>query len=66
VNHEIDVVDQDPLSLPVALDLSRPQPGSLQTQLHFVGYGLNLPRIRAAAQDKIVGKSPRPFVHFKN
>ena len=65
MDHKIDIIEQHPLGLPVALDVRGPQSRCLQTQLHFVRNGLDLPRIGPAAHHEIVGKRSRPFFQLQ-
>lgn len=64
MDHEIDIVDQDPLGVVVALDIVGTDPHLFQAHFDLVRDGLHLPRIRSATQHKVVGK--RPFFHFQD
>jgi len=66
VDYKVDIINQHPLGLVVALDVCRAQSRVFQAQFYFVGNGLNLPRISPAAQHEVVGKRSRPFLHFQD
>ncbi len=66
MHHEIDVIEQHPFSLAIAFNVRRPLTGFLQSQLDFVGDGLNLPRIGAAADHKVIGECSRIFFEFED
>src|SRR5579864_3765276 len=66
VNDKVDVVEQNPLSLFVSLDIVGAEACGLKAEFDLVGDGLNLPRVGTAAQNKVVGKRARAFLHFQN
>src|SRR6202044_3219620 len=66
VDDEVDIVDKDPLALSIALDLRGPDSSIFQAAFYFIGNGLYLPRVGAAAQDEIVGKCSGAFFHLQD
>src|SRR6267143_646798 len=66
MNDEIDVVEQDPLGLAIAFDVSGVESGLLQAEFDFFSDGLDLARIGAAAYDEVVGKGSRTLVQFED
>lgn len=66
MDHEVDVVQQDPICLVVAFDVSGPHPGTGESLLYLIGDGLNLSRVAAAANNKVVGEGARGSVHLKD
>ena len=63
---EVHVINQNPLCLVVAFDVSCSQPRFLQAQLHLIGNRLHLTRIGPVAQHKVVCESSRPLFHFED
>jgi len=57
VDEKVAVIAQHPFTLFVALDTRRKLSAPFQLLADFVGDGLILARVRACADDKIVGKT---------
>ena len=67
VNNEVDVIEQNPLGLVVALGVRGVEAeAALKTELDFVGNGLDLARVGAAAENEIVGEGAGVFVEFED
>src|SRR5678816_4155120 len=64
VYHEVDVVEQHPLRLLVALSVCRTHSLLFQTVFDLIGNCLNLPRIGPAAHHKIVRKGAGALFQF--
>jgi hypothetical protein len=60
VNQKIAVIEQNPLTLFVALGAGRVLALLLQTQPDLVGDGLVLTRVRSGADDEIIGERSDP------
>ena len=57
VDYEVYVIEQDPFGLAVAFRVCGVKAGALQAEFDFVGDGLDLARIGAAADNEVVGES---------
>jgi hypothetical protein len=66
MDDKVDIVEQYPLRLFVALGVSHAQPKCLQPLIHRVGNGLDLPWITPAAHHKIVGERSRILFQFED
>ena len=66
MNHEVNVVQQYPVGLVVALDVGRADSGLSESLLYLIRDGLNLPRVATRADDKIIGERPGGLVHFQD
>jgi hypothetical protein len=66
VNHEVNVIQQHPLGLVVALDMSRADSGLPESLLYLIRDGLNLPRVATRADDKVVGERPGGLIHLQD
>jgi hypothetical protein len=55
VEDDVEVVDEDPVALPLAFDRARPHPLLLEPLAHLVDDRLRLPWIASAAQHEEVG-----------
>ena len=66
MNHEIDVVQQDPFGLLVALDVRGADAGLPESLLYFIGDGLNLPGVATGANNKEVGEAARGLVQLED
>ena len=66
MHHKIHVIDQHPLGLLVTFNTVWIYSGTLQAQFDFVGNGLDLARIRPAADHKQISKGARVLFKLKN
>jgi len=66
VDHEIHIVQQDPLRLFVALDMGGLQPGAGESLLYLIRDGLNLPRVATGANNEIIGEAAGGFVQLEH
>lgn len=66
MDHEVHVVQQHPLRLLIALDMSGPQPGAGESLLYFIRDGLNLPRVATGADDEIIGEAAGRLVQLEH
>lgn len=66
MDHEVHVVQQDPLRLFVALDVGGPQTGAGESLLHLIRDGLNLPRVATGANNEIIGEAAGRLVQFEH
>lgn len=66
MNHEIHVIQKHPLSLVIALDVGRADPGFPESLLYLIRDGLNLSGVATRADDKIIGKRPGGLVHLQD
>src|SRR5207248_2164209 len=65
VDHKIHVVQQDPLSLVVTLNVRRAQTRPGESLLYLIRDGLYLPRVATARNYKIVGEDGGVAVHLQ-
>jgi hypothetical protein len=66
VNHEVNVVQQHPLGLAIALDVSGTDSGLPESLLYLIRDGLNLPGVATRADDKVIGERPGGFIHLQD
>ena len=66
MDHEINVVQQDPFGLPVALHVRGPDAGLPESLLYLIGDGLNLPRVATGTNNKEIGKPAGGLVERQN
>jgi len=66
VDHEVNVIEQHPLRLVVALDVGGADSGFPESLLYLIRDGLNLPRVATRADDKVVGERPGGLVHLQD
>ena len=66
MNHEVNVVQQHPVGLAVALDVGRTDPGFPESLLYLIRDGLNLPRVATRADDKVISERPRGLIHLQD
>jgi hypothetical protein len=66
VDHEVHVIEQHPLRLPVAFHVRRLHPSVCKSLLYLIRDGLNLPRVAAGTNDEIVGKRPAVLPQLQN
>ena len=66
MDDEVDVVEQHPLRLFVALGVSHAETEPLQTLVHGIGNRLDLPRIGPTTHHKIVRERSRILFQFEN
>ena len=66
MDHEVDVVEQDPLGLAIALDVGGVEAGFFQAKFDFVGDGLDLARVSSAADHEVIGESSGTFFEFQD
>jgi hypothetical protein len=66
VDYKIDVIEQHPLRLVVALNVRRPFSRATESLLYLIRDGLNLPRVATRADDKKICERAGRFVQLKN
>ena len=66
MDHEINVVQQYPLSLAVPFHVRRSQPGLPESLLYLIGDGLNLPRVATGANNKKIGEPAGGLIELQN
>lgn len=66
MNHEVDVIQQYPVSLLVALDVGGADSVLPESLLYLIRDGLNLPGVATRTDDKVISKRPRGLVHLQN
>lgn len=66
MNHEVNVVQQHPVGLVIALDMGGTDSGLPESLLYLIRDGLNLPGVATRADDKIIGECPGGFVHLQD
>ncbi len=66
MNHEVDIVQQHPVGLAVALDMGGTDPGLPESLLYLIRDGLNLPRVATRADDEVIGECPGGFIHLQD
>ncbi len=66
MDDEIYVVQQNPFGLVVALDVRGPHPVPGESLLYLIGDGLNLSRVAAATDNKVIGEGAGGLVHLEN
>ena len=66
MNYKVNVVQQYPVGLLVALDVGRVDPGLSESLLYLIRDGLNLPGVATRADDKVIGERPGGFVHLQD
>jgi len=65
MDYKIDVIEQHPFGLFVALDVRRADPGLPESLLYLIGDGLNLPRVATGANNEEIGESARGLVQLE-
>ncbi len=66
MNYEVNVVQQHPVSLVVALDMGGMDSGLPESLLYLIRDGLNLPRVATRADEKVIGERPGGLVHLQD
>lgn len=66
MDHEIHIVQQDPLGLVVALNVGRMQARLRESLLYLIRDGLNLPGVATAGDYKIIGEGWGVAVHLED
>lgn len=66
MDYEINVVQQDPLGLLIALNVSGPEAGVRESLLYLIRDGLNLPGVATGADDEVIGKTARCLIQFED
>jgi hypothetical protein len=66
VDHEVDIIEQNPLRLAIAFGVGGVESGFFQAEFDFVGDGLDLAGIGAAADDEVIGESSGAFFEFED
>ena len=66
MNHEVNVIQQHPLGLVIALDMSGTDSGLPESLLYLIRDGLNLPRVATRADNEVIGKCPGSLIHLQD
>ena len=66
MDHEVHIVQQNPLRLVITFNVRVVVPLLLQANFHLVGDGLNLPGIGATAHNEVIGKGARSLFQFQD
>ena len=66
MNHEVNVVQQYPVGLVVALDVGRADSGLSESLLYLIRDGLNLPRVATRADNEVIGECSGGLIHLQN
>jgi hypothetical protein len=65
MDHEVHVIQQDPLGLLVALDVRGPESGAGESLLYLIRDGLNLSGVATGADDEIIGEAAGRLVELE-
>jgi hypothetical protein len=65
VDHEVNIVQQHPLSLLVALDRVGMDSGLPESLLYLIRDGLNLPWVATRTDDEVIGECSGGLVHLQ-
>ena len=66
MNHEVHVVQQDPVGLAVPFDVFRVETGLRESLLYLIRDGLNLPRVATRTDDEVIGECSGGLIHLQN